>query len=366
MAQPIELRVRLPTLLLIAAVGLALAAAIAISPALLLVATAIFLALVFERPVRYLEGRTGWGRGIAAAIVVLGSAVLVTILALLLLVPLVRSIIDFLKDLPQLVSDLRESGELSWAGDSGAAGNVQDGADRLAASVPDAVSSFLGVAGHAFSAGIAIFSLIFLALFLLVDMPRLRRALSSVLMPESSERWLRVWDAVTESVSRWAFGAVTIAIIAGTVQGGTAWLLGSSYAVGLGVIAGLLDLIPTVGATIAGCILVPTLLAEEGLTAALIMLAVILVYQQVENNLLSPTIYGKAVDVSGFFIMLSVTLLGALLGVLGALVAVPVAAAIQIVVREVSADRRARIAAVVAEPEPEPGSDLPPATQPVA
>jgi predicted PurR-regulated permease PerM len=364
-AQPIELRVRLPTLILISAVVLAFAAAIAIAPALLLVATAIFLALVFERPVRYLEGRTGWGRGIAAAIVVLGSAVLVTLLALLMLVPLVRSLIDFLKDLPDLVSSLRASDELSWAGDSGAAGNVQEGSEKLASSIPDAIASFLGLAGDAFSAGIAIFSLIFLCLFLLIDVPRLRRALSSVLVPESSERWLRVWDAVTESVSRWAFGAITIAIIAGTVQGGTAALLGSSYALALGVIAGLLDLIPTVGATIAGCILVPVLLAEEGLTAALIMLAVILVYQQVENNLLSPTIYGKAVDVSGFFIMLSVTLLGALLGVLGALVAVPVTAAVQIVLREITAERRARIAAVTAA-EAEPGSDLPPATQPVA
>jgi predicted PurR-regulated permease PerM len=363
-AQPIELRIRLPTLILISAVVLAFAAAIAISAALLLVATAIFLALVFERPVRYLQARTGWGRGIASAIVVLGSAALVTVLALLLLVPLVTSVIDFLKDLPQLVSDLRASDELSWAGDSGAAGNIQEGSEKLAASIPDAVASFLGLAGQAFSVGIAIFSLIFLCLFLLIDVPRLRGALSSVLMPESSARWLRVWDAVTDSVSHWAFGAITIAIIAGTVQGGTAALLGSSYALALGVIAGLLDLIPTVGATIAGCILVPTLLAEEGLTAALIMLAVILVYQQVENNLLSPTIYGKAVDVSGFFIMLSVTLLGSLLGVLGALVAVPVTAAVQIVLREITTERRARIAAVTAAAEPDAGSDLPPATQP--
>ena len=348
-AQAVELRIRLSTLIVTAAVVLAIAALLAIRTAVLLVAFGVFLALVFDRPVRFVQRRTGWGRGITSAVVVLGSAVVVTVLALLLLVPLVSAVIDFLKDLPQLVSDLQESDELSWAGDSGAAGNVQEGSQNLAASVPDAVGAFLGVAGNAFSAGIAIFSLLFLALFLLVDMPRLRGAVASVLMPADSARWLRVWDAVTESVSRWAFGAIAIAVIAGTVQGGTAALLGSSYALALGVIAGLLDLIPTVGATIAGCILVPTLLAEEGLTAALIMLVVILVYQQVENNLLSPTIYGKAVDISGFFIMLSVTLLGALLGVLGALVAVPVAATVQIVVREVTAERRARVAAAQAE-----------------
>ena len=89
-------------------------------------------------------------------------------------------------------------------------------------------------------------------------------------------------------------------------------------------------MIPNLGATIAGFILVPTLWAEEGLGAALIMLVVVLVYQQVENNILTPKIQGKAVNLSGFFIIVSVTLFGALLGVLGALTAVPPAATVQI------------------------------------
>ncbi len=122
-------------------------------------------------------------------------------------------------------------------------------------------------------------------------------------MPGEDERWLAVWERVTESVSRWAIGVVVIATIAGTTQGVTAWLLGSSYALGLAVIAGLLDMIPNLGATLAGFILVPTLWAEEGLVAGLIMLVVVLVYQQVENNILTPKIQGKAVNLSGFFII---------------------------------------------------------------
>ena len=118
-------------------------------------------------------------------------------------------------------------------------------------------------------------------------------------MPGEDERWLGVWERVTTSISRWAIGVVVIAVIAGTTQGVTAWLLGSSYALGLGVIAGLLDMIPNIGATLAGFILVPTLWAEEGLTAAIIMLVVLLVYQQVENNILTPKIQGKAVNLSG-------------------------------------------------------------------
>jgi predicted PurR-regulated permease PerM len=74
------------------------------------------------------------------------------------------------------------------------------------------------------------------------------------------------------------------------------------------------------------------------------MLIVVLVYQQIENNILTPTIQGKAVDISAFFVILGVTLFGALLGVLGALVAVPIVASIQIVVKELTKERRARVA----------------------
>ena len=151
------------------------------------------------------------------------------------------------------------------------------------------------------------------------------------------------WEDIPPA-SRWAIGVVVIATIAGTTQGMTAWLLGSSYAVALGVIAGLLDMIPNIGATIAGFVLVPTLWAEEGVTAAIIMLIVVLVYQQVENNILTPKIQGKAVELSGFFIIVAVTLFGALLGVLGALTAVPLAATIQIFIQELTKARREKVA----------------------
>ena len=113
-------------------------------------------------------------------------------------------------------------------------------------------------------------------------------------------------------------------------------------------------MIPNLGATIAGFILVPVILAEEGLTAALIMLAVVLIYQQVENNVVTPKVQGKAVHLSGFFIIVSVTLFGALLGVLGALTAVPLAATIQIIVQELTKARREQVAAAKAALEPAP------------
>ena len=165
------------------------------------------------------------------------------------------------------------------------------------------------------------------------------------MLPKRKEEvWLPLWDRVTTMVSRWAIGVVIIAAIAGTTQGLTAYLLGSSSALALGLIAGFLDMIPNIGATIAGFILTLVLLAQEGLTAALIMLAVVLVYQQIENHFLTPTIQGKAVKLSAFFIIVAVALFGALLGVIGALIAVPVAATIQIILGEVTQTYRADIA----------------------
>jgi predicted PurR-regulated permease PerM len=140
-------------------------------------------------------------------------------------------------------------------------------------------------------------------------------------------------------------GNIAISIICGTLYGLSAWALGTPFPVVMGVIAGLLDLIPMVGATISGVILVLATLTQ-GVAPAVIMLAIVLVYQQVENYVLQPTILGKAADVSGFFVILSVMIFGALMGVIGAIIAVPIIASIQIVVRELTEERRARMAAL--------------------
>src|SRR5687768_7378266 len=109
--KPFETGITVRTLLIaVLILGLA-AAVVSILDALLLVFLGIFLALVFEIPVRGFMRKTGRGRGLSATIVVLGSAVGVTILALILLVPLVGSVRDFLQDLPELVAQLRDSDE---------------------------------------------------------------------------------------------------------------------------------------------------------------------------------------------------------------------------------------------------------------
>jgi predicted PurR-regulated permease PerM len=350
--QRVQFTIPVRALLVVVGVVLAVWALFSIADALLLVFTGVFLAFVFEFPLRLLMAKTGLGRGLAATILVLGTVLAVAIVALFLTASLLGNIRDLANDSPDLVGDIRESDEFSWLGDTAAASEVEDGAESFAESVPDELSALVGIAGDVFSAALGIFTIVFVALFVLIDMPKIQRAVASLLGARERELTLDVWERITIAISRWAIGAAAIAVIAGTVQGTTAWLVGSSYALALGVIAGFLDLIPNLGATIAGFILVPVVFAEEGTTAALVMLVVVLVYQQVENNLLTPTIQRKATNVWASVVIVSVTVFGALLGVLGALIAVPLAASIQIVLQELTAARRERLQAP--EPDREP------------
>src|SRR5215203_727389 len=157
------------TLLIVgAAVALGMAF-VAIGEAFLIVFVGIFLALVFEYPVRHVIARTGMSRGLAATVTVLGVALTVFVLALLFLVPIVGAVRDFLQELPLLVDQLRESDELSWLGNSGAAENVQSGAESVSVSVPDAISAVLGVGGTFFTIFVASFTILFVCLFFLTD-----------------------------------------------------------------------------------------------------------------------------------------------------------------------------------------------------
>ena len=109
---------------------------------------------------------------------------------------------------------------------------------------------------------LALVTAIFLTLFLMIDLPRLIGAVDTLLDPRGSDRWHRMSERIITAVSRTMLGNIAISIICGTIYGVSAWLLGTPFPVVMGVIAGLLDLIPMVGATIAGAILVLATLTQ--------------------------------------------------------------------------------------------------------
>jgi predicted PurR-regulated permease PerM len=147
-----------------------------------------------------------------------------------------------------------------------------------------------------------------------------------------------------------------ISVIAATVVGVSAVIVGAPFPVVLALIVGLFDLIPQIGSAIAAFIVVLITLIASGLVPAVILLVVILVYQQVENYLIQPAVMRQAVELSGFATIACVMLGGALLGVVGAILAVPVAASVKVIVKRATEGRRARMAALRGEGA-EPGLD---------
>ena len=169
---------------------------------------------------------------------------------------------------------------------------------------------------------------------------------------DDRERYLRVMDRIVRTTSRYMLGNVAISMICGTVYGVTAAILGLPVPARPGVDRGFLDLIPSIGATIAG-VIIGLVALSVSLGALIVIVIVMVVYQQIENYILQPTIIGKAAQVSGFTVLASVLVFGALFGLIGAVIGVPIAAAVQIVVEEFTADRRAGIAAAdAAEQQP--------------
>ena len=320
---------------------------------MLTVFLALFMALVLEPVVRLMQRHLPLGRGACATTLILGLTALGVVFALLLLSPLVDSFRDFVDALPGMVEDITNSSSFgSWVDQHSSAPEVsQENVKEVAQGIASVAGGLIGIVVGGFSFILALVTAIFLTLFLMIDLPRLIGAVDTLLDPRGSDRWYRMSERIITAVSRTMLGNIAISIICGTIYGVSAWLLGTPYPVVMGVVAGLLDLIPMIGATIAGTILVLATLTV-GLTQAVIMLIIVLVYQQFENYVLQPTILGKAADVSGFFVIFSVMVFGALLGVIGAIIAVPIIASIQIVVVELTSERRARMAALRSTSDP--------------
>ena len=355
----VEITVSARTIVTVLAVVAFVWAFVAARQAVLWVFIALFLAIVLQTPVTWLEERVGMRRGNAAMIVVLGLMGFLGILSYLLISPFVGAVRNLIEDLPNIVERIRASDlfqQIDQRTDLG--DKLQERAQTLAAELPTKLGDAFAVGGKVFGFGLGAITITFMTLFLVIDLPNLSRSLHSLLYPRESARTAGLEERITRTIGRYALGAVAIATIAGTVQGTAAWLLGVPFALALGIIAGLLGLIPQVGATLAAVVLSLVALTQ-GVPQALIMLAVCIGYQQVENYVLQPTIQGRAADISGFFVIASVVVGAALLGVVGALIAVPLTASAQIVVRELTAERRAAVALAHAATAPAGGAAPP-------
>jgi predicted PurR-regulated permease PerM len=320
-------------------------ALVTVGGTLLVIFISIFLAVVLSPVVDAAARRFNLGRGAASSLVVLGLAVLVTVLLVIALSPMVDAVHSFADNVPKITREIDQSAIGKQLDDnSHVTETLQKHASDIVSGVGKAAGGVLGLVSSAFGVFVLGFSVLFMTLFLVKDLPSYRASLISLLDNNSATRWHRISDEIISSTSRYMIGNIVISIVCASIYGTTAVILGLPYPLAIAVIAGILDMIPNIGALLAG-IIVGIVALSVGTTALIVFVIVILVYQQFENYVLQPTIIGKAADISGFLVILSVLFWGALLGVVGAIVGVPITAAILIVVRELTADRRARIAA---------------------
>jgi predicted PurR-regulated permease PerM len=176
------------------------------------------------------------------------------------------------------------------------------------------------------------------AIYLLIDLPRVRRAVYLLAPRSRRPRMVLLTDEILDRVGGYVLGNVLLSMIAAVLTIAWALIFGIPYALLQGLLVGLLDLIPIIGSTIGG-IIVSVVALTVSLPVAIATGAFYAVYRLLEDYLLTPRIMKRTVAVPGLLTVLATVLGGALLGVVGALVAIPVAAAVKLLHDEITLPR---------------------------
>jgi len=218
--------------------------------------------------------------------------------------------------------------------------------ERIEAAVKKGgASKVLGLSGAAISVAksvvsivVATITILFMTYFMLLEGPSWIERFYRLLPEESQPRWRKVGDDIYRTVGGYVTGNLLISLIAGGLTTIVLLVLGVPYAVALGLIVAILDLIPLAGATIAA-ILIGIVAFLHSIPAGIIVIVFFIVYQQVENHVLQPVVYGRTVQLSPLAVLISILIGAELAGILGALAAIPVAGSIQVLINDWLAHR---------------------------
>ena len=189
----------------------------------------------------------------------------------------------------------------------------------------------------------------FMTFFMLLEGPAWVDRFLGLVPPESRERWRRIGHDIYRTVGGYVTGNLFISLIAGIASTIVLRATGVPFAVALGLIVAILDLIPLAGATLAA-IIVGLVAFLHSIVAGIVVVVFFIVYQQIENHLLQPVVYGRTVQLSPLAVLISVLIGAELAGVLGALAAIPVAGTIQVLLVDWDRHRREKLVARAAAP----------------
>jgi predicted PurR-regulated permease PerM len=310
---------------------------------------ALFLALAINPLVEMLQRHGIPKRGLASA-----AAFLLVLLGLVLIgalfVPtLVTNVNHFADAVPGYVHDLT-----SGKGRLGFLETKYHVVEKVREQIHSGgASRLLGLSGAALSVTVGVLNIVigvltvaFMTFFMLLEGPAWIERFYGLIPEKSQPRWRAVGRDIYRTVGGYVTGNLVISLIAGSLTTIVLLIMGVPYAVALGLIVAILDLIPLAGATIA-MIIIGGVAFLHSIVAGIVVVAFFLVYQQLENHILQPVIYNRTVQLSPLAILLSVLVGAELAGILGALAAIPVAGAIQVLIVDYL---RARREGVIDEP----------------
>jgi len=309
----------------------------------LLIIVAGFVALLLNPLVVLLQRRIP-RRGYAVTIVTLFALVVFAVLAYSFGNPLVNGITDLADKLPSYVASAQHG--TGWIGHLATKYHiqawVQKNAPKLVTYAESLSKPVLTVGKGAIALLIELFTIFVLVLLLLLEGPKMRAWILAQMQPDRADTVIRVAADVNRSVIGYMVGNVLTSIIAGTVVFVTLLVLGVPFPFLWGLWVALVDFLPMIGGALAG---IPTVLFALGhsLTAGIVTAVVFIAYTQIENHILNPVVMSKTVKISPLLVLIAVLVaasLGSLVGgifggFVAALLAIPAAGALQVLVKEI-------------------------------
>jgi predicted PurR-regulated permease PerM len=305
---------------------------------------AIFLALALNPAVEWL-GRHGIrSRGIAVGITYVGALVVIAGIGALFVPTLVSQVNDLVNKVPDYLHDLTSGrGRLGFLQtkyhlvDKAREALHNGGAKKLFGLSGTAVAVTKGV----ITAVVATLTIAFMTFFMLLEGPAWVERVYGLIPEASQPRWRKVGHDIYRTVGGYVTGNLLISLVAGVSTTIVLLIMGVPFAVALGLVVAILDLIPLAGATIA-MIIVGTVSFLHTIPAGIVVVVFFVIYQQVENHVLQPVIYGRTVQLSPLAVLIAVLVGAELAGILGALGAIPVAGAFQVILVDWNRERKAR------------------------
>jgi len=304
---------------------------------------ALFLTIALSGPVNALSKRMR--RGFAITLVYFGLLLVPFLLAALIVPSVVSEVTKLADNTPQYARDVSSFVEKSdrlqkLDKDYDLTNKLEEQAGQIPEKLGDAAGTVRDLGIGIVNSLFATLTILILTAFMLGSGRRWVDAGLGQLPLDRGEQLRRVLDRSSRAVASYVAGAIFQASVAGLLSFLVLLLLGVPFAAPLAILIFFLDLIPLVGATIGAVIVGVVTLFGSFPTATIVWIIFSIVYQQLENNLVQPQIQKRAVNVQPFVIIVAVLFGATLLGVLGAIVAVPVAASIQIAAREYSLVKR--------------------------